>query len=142
MKTVDNWHYGSLRLLAGEEWPESAELNKSTRLFDISAQPPYLNRIAIDEIRPWTIGNGTVIEMIKRTASLMLSVALLTGFFFTASIKSAHAYIELGSVGFLFQMLIASAFGAVFTLKIYWRNITSKISSVLARIKGTRPTAK
>ena len=72
----------------------------------------------------------------------MLSVALIAGFFFTLSIKPAHAYIELGSVGLLFQMLIASAFGAVFTLKIYWRNIGSKISRVFARIKGSKTTAE
>jgi len=80
-----------------------------------------------------------VIDIIKATASLMLSVALIAGFFFTLSIKPAHAYIELGSVGFLLQMLIASAFGAVFTLKIYWRNTISK---VFARIRGSNTTAE
>lgn len=73
-------------------------------------------------------------KLIKETASLLLSVFLLSGFFFFASAKQVHAYIELGSVGLLFQMLIASAFGLVFTLKIYWHNITGKISRFFSKI--------
>ena len=74
----------------------------------------------------------------KNTASLLLSISLLSGFFLMASIKPAHAYIELGSVGFLFQMLIASAFGVLFTLKIYWQNFVGTLSRILDTIRGTK----
>lgn len=80
--------------------------------------------------------------MMKRATSLLLSVSLVSGFFLMVSIKSAHAYIELGSVGFLFQMLIASGFGALFTLKVYWRNITGWLSRLLASIRGTKTTSE
>jgi len=77
-------------------------------------------------------------KALKQTASLLISIALLSGFLLMVSIKPAHAYIELGSVGFLFQMLIASAFGVLFTLKIYWRNFIGAVSRLLASIKGTK----
>ena len=80
--------------------------------------------------------------MMKRATSLLLSVSLVSGFFLMVSIKSAHAYIELGSVGFFFQMLIASGFGALFTLKVYWRNITGTLSRLLASIRGTKTTSE
>ena len=73
-------------------------------------------------------------KLMKETASLLLSVFLLGGFFFMVSVKPAHAYIELGSVGLMLQMLIASAFGVAFTLKIYWHNITGKISRFFSKI--------
>ena len=76
----------------------------------------------------------------KKTGSLLLSISLLAGFFLMVSIKPAHAYIELGSVGFLFQMLIASAFGVLFTLKVYWRNFVGAISRLLAAVRGTKTT--
>jgi len=79
-------------------------------------------------------------KLIKETASLLLSAFLLGGFFFMVSVKQAYAYIELGSVGFLFQMLIASAFGAAFTLKVYWQNIPGKISRLASRVRGKKNT--
>jgi len=79
-------------------------------------------------------------KTMKKTASLLLSISLLSGFFLMVSIKPAHAYIELGSVGFLFQMLIASAFGVLFTLKVYWRNFVGVLSRLLATISGTKTT--
>ena len=79
-------------------------------------------------------------KLIKATASLLLSVFLLGGFFFMVSVKPAHAYIELGSIGLMLQMLIASAFGVAFTLKIYWHNITGKISRFFAKIGVNKNT--
>jgi len=78
-----------------------------------------------------------VLNMMKRTGSLLLSVTLLSGFFFMVTIKNAHAYIDLASAGLMFQMAIASAFGALFGLKIYWRSVVGKLSRMITKIKGT-----
>ncbi len=66
--------------------------------------------------------------MMKRTTSTMISVLLISGFFFMASMQPAHAYIEVSSVSFVLQMLVAGAFGILFTLKLYWRNLMGNIS--------------
>jgi len=54
------------------------------------------------------------------------------------SIKQAHAYIELGSLSFMIQILIGAAFGALFTLKVFWHRITGKLSRFFALIKSTK----
>lgn len=76
--------------------------------------------------------------MMKRTASILVSVFLISGFFFMVSMKPAHAYIELSSVSFVLQMLVAGAFGVLFTLKLYWRNLTGNISRMIAVIRRTK----
>jgi len=78
-----------------------------------------------------------VLNMMKQTGSILLSVTLLSGFFFMVTIKNAHAYIDLASAGLMFQMAIATSFGALFGLKIYWRSVVGKLSQLIARIKGT-----
>ena len=78
-----------------------------------------------------------VLNMMKRTGSLLLSVTLLSGFFFMVTIKNAHAYIDLASAGLMFQMAIASAFGALFGLKIYWRSMVGKLSRIITKLKST-----
>jgi len=80
--------------------------------------------------------------MIKRTTSILLSIILLGGFFFMVQVKPAHAYIELASVSFVLQMLVAGAFGVLFTLKLYWRNVTGKISRLMAIVRRTKPTSE
>lgn len=81
-----------------------------------------------------------LLKIIKRTGSILLSVILLSGFFFMVSIKNAHAYIDLASAGLMFQMLIASAFGALLGLKIYWRSLVGRLSRIITSIKGTKTT--
>ena len=76
--------------------------------------------------------------MMKRTASILVSVFLISGFFFMVSMKPADAYIELSSVSFVLQMLVAGAFGVLFTLKLYWRNLMGNISRIIAVIRRTK----
>tara|TARA_B100001123_G_C15289064_1_gene1016774 strand:+ start:1974 stop:2252 length:279 start_codon:yes stop_codon:yes gene_type:complete len=78
----------------------------------------------------------------KQTASLLLTVFLLGGFFFMLSIKPAHAYIELASVSFFLQMLVAGAFGLLFGLKMYWNKVTGYISRLFALIRRFKPTSE
>jgi len=58
------------------------------------------------------------------------------------SIKPAHAYIDIASVSFYFQMLIAGVFGFLFGIKVYWRILTDKISRLIAFLKRTKPNSK
>ena len=76
--------------------------------------------------------------MATGAASLFLSVTLASGFFLMVTIRSAHAYIELGSVSFMIQMLVASAFGVLFALKVFRHNITGKIGRLIAMLKAAK----
>ena len=78
-----------------------------------------------------------MLKVIKQAGSFILSVVLLSGFFFMASTKNAHAYIDLGSAGLMVQMAIASAFGALFALKVYWRTFVVKFYQMISKIRGT-----
>ena len=70
--------------------------------------------------------------MVKRAGSLGLSVFLAAGFSLWINVKQAHAYIDVGSATIFFQILIASAFGALFMLKAFWRRILGRISRLIA----------
>jgi len=80
--------------------------------------------------------------MYKRFGSLILSVILVAGFILTITIRPAHAYIEIGSAGLMVQLLVASGFGALMAIKLYWRRLTERASSFLSRIKSPREIIK
>jgi hypothetical protein len=50
------------------------------------------------------------------------------------SIRSAHAYIDAGTAGFMLQMLVATVIGGLFMLKVFWNNVTGKLSKIYALI--------
>jgi membrane protein implicated in regulation of membrane protease activity len=78
--------------------------------------------------------------MIKTGGSLALSVFLAAGFFFWIATKQAHAYIDIGSASFILQIAVASFFGSLFTLKVFWRRVVDKVSRVIAMVKGSKET--
>jgi len=80
--------------------------------------------------------------MMKRMGSIGLSGFLLVAFFFTVSIERAHAYIDMGTGSLLLQMMAATFFGGLFTLKVFWGNITGKISRFLSIFKGANDRSK
>ena len=80
-------------------------------------------------------------RMMKRAGSLGLSVLFAAGFALWINAKQAHAYIDVGSATFFIQMLIASAFGALFTLKVFWQRILERISRFLTMVKGSKKTS-
>ena len=45
----------------------------------------------------------------------------------------ASAYIDPGTGSFILQVLIAGLVGALFALKLFWRNITEITSSLFSR---------
>ena len=76
--------------------------------------------------------------MFKGAASLLLNICLAAGVFLMVTIKEVHAYIEAGPVSFLIQMLIATGLGALFMLKVFWHNVTGKLSKFLATFKDAK----
>jgi hypothetical protein len=61
--------------------------------------------------------------MIKRP-----SVFSLAAVFFLISLalaKNAYAYLNPGTGSFVFQLIIATFLGGLFTVKLYWRKIMS-----------------
>ena len=76
--------------------------------------------------------------MVKRAFSLVFSVALAAGFALSVTLKEAHAYIDLGTGAFYLQMLVATGFGALFALKVFWGRVTARLSRIFALIKGNK----
>ena len=76
--------------------------------------------------------------MVKSAASLGLSVLLAAGFALWVNTKPAHAYIDVGSATFFIQILIASALGGLFTLKVFWHRLLGRISRLMSMVKGSK----
>ena len=72
---------------------------------------------------------------------LGLAASLAAGFFLWIDVKQAHAYIDVGTATFLFQILAALAIGALFTLKLFWQRIFKGVSRLMIRNKGTKGTS-
>lgn len=64
----------------------------------------------------------------RYNTSVVLFIALLTMFL---PVRNAHAYIDLGSGSFIFQILIASLLGILFTIKSYWGSIKNFFGKLL-----------
>lgn len=78
--------------------------------------------------------------MAKRAISFVLSVALASGLALSATLKEVHAYIDIGTGAFYLQMLVATGFGALFALKVFWQRIIARLSRFFAVIKGNKPS--
>lgn len=61
---------------------------------------------------------GTL-QALDRLFSIALMAVLLAAF----SIGRASAYIDAGSGSYLFQMAIAGLVGALYALKLFWKNV-------------------
>ena len=72
-------------------------------------------------------------SMLKRTLSLGLSLFLLSAAASLAQIKMVHAYIDLGTGSFLLQMLLATVFASLFTIKVFWSRLTKRVSQFISR---------
>ena len=66
-----------------------------------------------------------------RKWSAAISVFLIVAFSAVLSIKEAHAYLDLGSGSYLIQLLLASVFMSLFTIKLRWHRLTAKVSQLL-----------
>jgi len=80
--------------------------------------------------------------MRKRVGSFLLSAFLLTAFLLMATTKEAHAYIDPGTGSLVIQILLATVFGSLFMIKVFWRRLTGQLSRILKKIKILRNPAK
>ena len=80
--------------------------------------------------------------MLKGPGSLLVSVLLLSAFLFVATTKEAHAYIDIGTGSILLQTLLASIFGALFMIKVFWRRLTGQVSKFLATVRNLKGPVK
>ncbi len=80
--------------------------------------------------------------MYKKLSSFLLSVFLVTGFFMNLTIREAHAYIDIGSGTLMLQALLASLFGSIFALKMFWRRIVDNVNRLLSKDKGPTPPSE
>ena len=74
--------------------------------------------------------------MQKRIGSLLVNVFLLTSLLWVVTSQEAHAYLDPGTGSFLLQILLASLFGSLFALKVFWRQVTAQMSRFLSKIKA------
>lgn len=47
--------------------------------------------------------------------------------------KPAYAYLDPGTGSYIFQFLIAFFFGAIFALKLFWKNIKETIRKIFRK---------
>ncbi len=47
--------------------------------------------------------------------------------------STSHAYLDPGTSSFILQILFASCIGAMFTIKMYYRKMKEKFSSLFSR---------
>ena len=66
-------------------------------------------------------------ELRRRRLRSWWQVLLIAAAFELISVRDAHAYIDPGSISFLFQALIAAFLGTLFALKSYWRGLTVRL---------------
>lgn len=52
--------------------------------------------------------------------------------------RPAHAYIDLGTGSYLFQLLLAGILGALFALKMYWRSAKNALRNLFSKNRNAR----
>ena len=76
--------------------------------------------------------------MLNRIISLSFSVFLLTGMFFFAMTKQAHAYIDVGTGSMILQGLLAGIFGSMFAIKVFWAKVTQPVARFFSRFSSDK----
>lgn len=93
----------------------------------------------------WKLFNSQVVgggvNLLKNLVSLGLSIVLAAGFALWVNTKQAYAYIDVGSGAFFVQILIASALGGLFALKVFWQKFLGRVSQIISTIRGTRKSS-
>ena len=65
------------------------------------------------------------------TSGVLLSVVLLP-----LTSESVHAYIDPGTGSLIIQILIASAVGAAFLIKIFWGKVKAFLNNLFSKTKN------
>ena len=80
--------------------------------------------------------------MRRRLWSQFLSAGLATAFILAVTTKEAHAYIDIGSGSMMIQIILATLFGSLFTIKVFWKRLTGFASRMVAKVKHPREASK
>ena len=78
------------------------------------------------------------LNMLQHVGSLLVSLILIVAFFVALTTRDAQAYIDPGSGALLVQILLASLFATLFSLKLFYRRILASISGLLSKAKVLR----
>ena len=68
-----------------------------------------------------------------RTMSARAWIVVVAVAFQIVLTREAQAYIDPGSVSFMFQSMVAAVLGGLLVLRLYWKGITAKIGGWLSR---------
>ena len=71
-----------------------------------------------------------------KTPMCAKALVVMLGLFCFSLHESAHAYIDPGTGSYLLQMLVASFFGAVFALGVFWRSVKVFCSTMVANVSS------
>ena len=66
----------------------------------------------------------------KKLAALLLEGTIVFTGLVLADSRPAHAYLDPGTGSYALQVAIASVFGALFSVKLFWGNILGTIRRV------------
>ena len=47
--------------------------------------------------------------------------------------QTAHAYMDLGTGSYIFQLLVAGFLGVLFALKMYWQSVKNALRNLFSR---------
>ena len=78
-----------------------------------------------------------VMFMSRKLGSHALTMILAVAFTLSVTTKNAHAYIDMGSGSMMIQILVASLFGSLFWLKMFWSRVTGPIFRLYAKMRGS-----
>ena len=76
--------------------------------------------------------------MLRQVGSLGFSVLLVVGFILIVTTRQAHAYVDLGSGSFLLQILLATLFASLFSIKMFWSRLTERISRFFSKMRSQK----
>ena len=71
-----------------------------------------------------------------KTPRCAKALIVLLGVFCFSLHESAHAYIDPGTGSYLLQMLVASFFGALFALSVFWRSVKVFFGTMKANVSS------
>jgi len=75
--------------------------------------------------------------MINRARiSLTTSGVLISGFLLPFTFQNIHAYIDPGTGSLILQVIIASLFGALFLIKVFWRKVKAFFSNLFSKTRN------
>ena len=64
------------------------------------------------------------------------AILVLTGLISLIFPKRAHAYIDMGTGSYVFQLILAFIFGGLFGIRLYWKKIKTFFSNLFSKKGG------